>query len=166
MGRRGHAGGIFRHIEQWLNSRRRHRRYEHIFYGHTNMNARPRPRGSGFHHRFLGQNPPGARVRLDANGNEIILRTDVSGTYRARVDILGPDGNWHQKNGSSTFFPDNWTPQRVAEAIDDAFRNSTPHPEEPGKWIGESNGLEIQGFYNDANPNFWSSAWPTINEAN
>ncbi|MEV6343791.1 EndoU domain-containing protein [Actinoplanes sp. NPDC051851] len=164
MGKRGRSG-IFRQVEQWLNNRTQHRRYEHIFQGHTNMAARPRPAGSGFHHRFLGENPPGARVRRDANGKELILETDVTGTYRARVDTLGPDGNWHQKKGSSTFFPDNWTPQRVDESIEEAFRNGNPHPKEPGKWVGTANGLQIQGFYNESNPNFWYSAWPIIGEA-
>jgi hypothetical protein len=137
----------------------RHRRYQHVFGGHVNMS--PPPRGTGFHHRHNGWNPPGARVRQDADGMEIILQRKPSGTYRARVDVQGPDGNWHPKRGASSFFPDSWHPQRVDNAIREAFRDRTPHPTEPNIWRGTADGLDIEGFYADPAQSHWYSAWPT-----
>ncbi|WP_349877180.1 EndoU domain-containing protein [Micromonospora sp. HUAS YX12] len=49
-------------------------------------------------------------------------------------------GVWRQKRGSSTFFPDNWTPQRVEETIEGAFRSGGPHPDDPHKWQGRATG--------------------------
>ncbi|MEV4141043.1 EndoU domain-containing protein [Dactylosporangium sp. NPDC049742] len=84
-----------------------------------------RLRGSGYHHRHNGWNPPGARVRRDAEGREIVLERNPSGTYRARVDVQAADGTWHPKDGSSTFFPDNWHPQ--ARRGRDQGRLRQPH---------------------------------------
>jgi hypothetical protein len=158
--KRGKAG-VFEPVEKWLKARVRHPRYRHVFHGDVNMHAVPGPRGTGFHHRHNGWNPPGARVRTDADGMEMILERNDTGTYRARVDVQGPDGNWYQKRGSSSFFPDSWHPQQVDHAINDAFRNRRPHPTEPDKWIGSSNGLDIEGFYSDPGQSHWHSAWPT-----
>ncbi|MCT2276948.1 EndoU domain-containing protein [Micromonospora chalcea] len=157
MGKRGKAG-LFTPVEKWLRARMRHRRYAHIFRGHVNTNANP-PRGTGFHHRFMGENPPGARVRVDADGREMILERHADGTYRARVDVQDDGGVWRQKRGSSTFFPDNWTPQRVDETIEGAFRSGGPHPDDPNKWQGRANGLLVEGFYNPGGTT-WYSAWP------
>jgi hypothetical protein len=126
------------------------------------MGTHPTPRGSGFHHRFMGQNPSTARVRIDPRtGKEMILERGYHGTYRARVDVQGPDGNWYPKRGSSTFFPDNWTPQTVDQTVSDAFRGRTPHPSDPDKWRGSANGLTVDGFY-DKSGQGWYSAWPFI----
>jgi hypothetical protein len=158
VARRGRTG-VFQPVEKWLRSRLRHRRYQHIFHGHANMHATP-PRGTGFHHRHNGWNPPGARVRRDADGMEIILRRNPTGTYRARVDIQGPDGNWHPKQGASSFFPDSWHPQQVDDTIKSAFAGRSPHPTNPNMWRGTANGLNIEGFYDDAARGHWYSAWP------
>ena len=157
MARRGRAG-IFEPVERWLRSRVRHPHYRHVYHGDVNLRA---GRGTGFHHRFQGQNPPGARVRRNADGNEMILERNVTGTYRARVDVQGPDGNWYPKRGASSFFPDNWTPQTVDDTIQTAFRGRGPHPDDPDKWVGSANGLDIEGFYSEHSRDFWHSAWPT-----
>jgi hypothetical protein len=163
MARRGGAAGagLFKHIAKWLKARTRHPRYRHVFHGDVDMGAPGGPRGRGFHHRFGGQDPPTARVRTDADGNPMILSQGVDGTYRARVDVLGPDGNWYPKPGSSTFFPDNWTPQRVDGAINGAFDNRVPGGSSR-RWRGEADGLAIEGSYDPRNPDFWDSAWPII----
>jgi hypothetical protein len=158
VAKRGRAG-VFEPVERWLRARLRHPRYQHVFGGHVNPG--PPPRGTGFHHRFNGWNPPGARVRRDADGMEMVLERNATGTYRARVDVQGPDGNWYPKNGSSSFFPDDWHPQRVDNAIQDAFRNRRPHPTRPDVWQGSSDGLNIEGFYSDPGQSHWYSAWPT-----
>jgi hypothetical protein len=158
VARQGKAS-IFEPVERWLRARMRHPRYQHVFGGDVNMRGHP-PRGTGFHHRHNGWNPPGARVRKDAQGMEIVTQRNPTGTYRARVDVQGTDGNWYPKQGTSTFFPDNWHPQRVDDAIQDAFRNRSPHPTELDKWRGSSGGLQIEGFYSDPGQNHWYSAWP------
>lgn len=83
----------------------------------------------------------------------------MDGTYRARVDVQGPDGTWRPKNGHSSFFPDNWAPQTVDRAINDAYSGRVPHPTDPRKWRGSGNGIVIDGFHN-RQQNTWSSAWP------
>jgi hypothetical protein len=163
-GHGGHGGnsGLFRDVERWLTARLRHPRYQHRHVGHVNPHAPGGPRGTGFHHRFGGQNPPGARVRVDPNtGREMILEHGYHGTYRARVDVQDAAGNWHPKRGSSTFFPDNWTPQTVDETVNDAFRRRDPHPTDPDKWRGSANGLTVDGFF-DSSGHGWYSAWPVI----
>jgi hypothetical protein len=162
-GHGGHGGnaGLFRDIERWLTARLRHPRYQHRHAGHVNTGG-PRPHGTGFHHRFMGQNPPGARVRIDPNtGEEMILEHGFHGTYRARVDIMDEHGTWVPKRGASTFFPDNWTPQTVDQTVHDAFHSRTPHPTDPDKWRGSAGGLTIDGFY-DSSGQGWYSAWPII----
>ncbi|MEV0135545.1 EndoU domain-containing protein [Dactylosporangium sp. NPDC050688] len=158
--RGGGRSGVFQPVEKWLRARLRHPRYQHVFRGH--VVRRPHGlRGSGYHHRHNGWNPPGARVRRDADGMEIILERNPSGTYRARVDVQAADGTWHPKDGSSTFFPDSWHPQRVENAIKDAFTNRTPHPTNPRRWRGQSDGLVIEGSYdNYPTTTSWNSAWP------
>jgi hypothetical protein len=153
--------GLFKPITQWLEAAVKHKRYRHQQLGEVNRGGR----GTGFHHRFMGQNPHSARVRVNQNGQEEILARHPNGVYRARVDVRGDDGNWYPKTGASTFFPDNWTPQTVDDTIKNAFKNSRPDPSNPNKWIGEHNGFPVEGFYKQGSGNRdWHTAWPWLPE--
>lgn len=150
--------GLFTPIEKWLKRKVKHARYRHIFLGDVNMRAR---KGTGFHHRYGGKNPSTARVRRRPDGSEWINANGPGGTYKAKVEVKGPDGNWYAKNGSSSFFPDHWTPQEVDNAIKHAHANSTADLVNPNKWNGSYNGVPISGFYG-INGRGWKSAWPVV----
>ncbi|GIF11783.1 hypothetical protein Ate01nite_18150 [Actinoplanes teichomyceticus] len=75
MGRRRRSG-LFRKVELWLRMKTQQHRYRHIFLGDVNMRSQP-PRGTGFHHRFQGRNPDGARVKLGPDGKELISDRNV-----------------------------------------------------------------------------------------
>ncbi|WP_165963888.1 EndoU domain-containing protein [Actinomadura sp. KC216] len=152
--------GLLKPIEKWLLKRIERPRYQHIFLGNVNRRAN---KGTGFHHRYQGKNPPTARVRRDANGNELKDPPNSHGAYRAKVDVRDEDGTWYRKNGKSSFFPDSWTPKQVDEAINTAFKNATPDPANPNKWVGNlPNGMQIQGFYSGNLKKGWYSAWPVV----
>lgn len=155
--------GLFKQVEAWLRSRMRQHRYQHVFQGQVKFYPpNNSPGASGFHHRFQGQNPPGARVRRDANGNEMITQQGPDGIYRARVDVQAPNGTWIPKNAQSTFFPDRWTPQQVDDAISNAFRNRTLDPGNSQRWYGPGpNGMMISGFV-DPGSDRWKTAFPLI----
>ena len=74
---------------------------EHIFKGNTS---------GGFHYEGLS----------DANGKvvKIVTPPNEQGIYRAIVEIDGK-----VKAAPSTFFPKNWTPEEVADAIEEAYNN-------------------------------------------
>ncbi len=98
--------------------------------------------------------------------------------YRAEVEFFDqtlnpPHGAWKPKagpQGTSTFFPDHWTPAQVDAAIPGAFRHQTPVPNPPHvdpnlppqKWRGEHNGITIEGFYNKNPPPAFTHGWPVL----
>jgi hypothetical protein len=160
--------GVFTAVERFLKVRLKDPRFRHVFRGEVKS---PPPRAKGFHHRWQGKNPPGARVRRDANGNEIILARDPhTGVYRAPVDVRDPaTGQWVPKQARSTFFPDHWTPQQVDKAISDAFRGRRPNGNGNGRgWTGfardptnPGHTIQIDG-YAPIGGNRWETAYPVL----
>jgi EndoU nuclease-like protein len=129
-------------------------RYHHVFEGTVRFKGGGWV-GTGWHHRFMGQDPAGHRVTE-------ILRRDINGTYVARVEMKAPDGQWVAKPAGSSFFPDNWTPKRVSDTIHEAFANRRTTPDTRNRrWEGYANGLWVQGSYNQTGKT-WNSAWPIV----
>ncbi|MFC3493469.1 EndoU domain-containing protein [Glycomyces rhizosphaerae] len=133
---------------------------EHVFKGHT----RPgRNSGTGYHYRPGGNDMPDRRIKPDT-------RKDVgdNGVYQAESEFFDstmppPPGQWKPKageNGVATFFPDDWTPDQVDRSIASAFRKSSPHPDDPDAWIGESDGIKIMGYYDSAAPHGYTHGFP------
>lgn len=154
MARGGHGGaGLFEPIIKWLRKKvQSSGRHHHVFRGEVRRNRNGTLVGSGYHHRFMGQDPPDRRVTQ-------VRARDVTGAYRANVQMKGPNG-WVDKPAGSTFFPDNWTPQEVDRTINDAFASHTPAPG-GRRWYGRANGLNIEGSYH-RNGKDWDSAWPIV----
>ena len=75
---------------------------EHIFKGNTS---------GGFHYEGLS----------DANGKvvKIVTPPDENGVYEAVVEINGKT-----KSHTSTFFPKDWTPEQVTDAIEEVYINA------------------------------------------
>ncbi|MFI7574362.1 EndoU domain-containing protein [Micromonospora sp. NPDC049497] len=100
-------------------------------------------RASGWHHRPGGIDPPGAKVI------KVIRRDRRTGVYNARVAMQNRrTGEWREKRGASTFFPDDWTPAQVDNAITRAYHSSdvVKIPDER-RWIGRFRGIRVEGFY-------------------
>ncbi len=147
----GHGSSIiFRDVVRWLNkATKKRRRYHHIVKGEIRRTAAGGWQARGLHHRFLGHDMPDRRVEP--------IERHVDGTHNARVWMKDPTGEWTPKRSVSTFFPDNWTPQRVNASIEEAFARRVDLP--GGKrWRGSSNGLTIEGSYHRNGD--WDSAWP------
>jgi hypothetical protein len=81
------------------------------------------------------------------------------GVYAARVSMKVPGGAWVSKK--SSFFPDFWPPQKVKEAIEQAFADREVL-EEGRRWRGASHGLVIDGSFHRNGS--WDSAWPFIED--
>lgn len=133
---------------------------EHVFRGHTRPGA---PKGSGYHHRPGGNDMPGRRVDTSTSTNY------PNGVYTGRTEYFDPtlnppNGTWKPKAGNggvATFFPDNWSTQRVDNAIADAYRNSSPKPGASNMWVGSADGVRIEGYYRSNVPHGYSHGWPT-----
>ncbi|MCY1138008.1 EndoU domain-containing protein [Actinoplanes sp. Pm04-4] len=115
-------------------------------------------KGTGYHYRPGGQDFPGRRLMP---GTKV---TYGNGVYEAKVEFFDPTlnppaGAWKGKAGNkgfSTFFPDDWTPAQVDNAVSGAFKNSTPFP--GGMWAGTYNGVTIRGYYDEAGG--FTHGWP------
>ena len=117
---------------------------EHIFDGTINSKGN----ATGYHYNQV----------TDSKG-EIIAGTesqkDSRGVFTAKVKVSGK-----KKNGFSTFYPEEWTPQQVVDAINEAYAyalndKSNPHG---SLWIGYSGDLEID-MYLDSNKKI-TTAYP------
>lgn len=117
---------------------------EHIFDGTINGKGN----ATGYHYNQV----------TDSKG-EIITGTesqkDSCGVFTAKVKVSGK-----KKNGFSTFYPEEWTPQQVVDAINEAYAyalndKSNPHG---SLWIGYSGDLEID-MYLDSNKKI-TTAYP------
>ncbi len=111
-----------------------HSAIEHIFNGSVNSSGN----GSGYHYDMVegsdGEIIPGTRSEEDKNG-----------LYTANVEVDG-----HRKNHYSTFFPDNWSPQQVVDAINIAREDAMKNDRHQGTtWIGYYEDIEID-FYLDS----------------
>ncbi|MBR7781592.1 EndoU domain-containing protein [Undibacterium luofuense] len=78
---------------------------------------------------------------------------DRHGIYEAKVEVLNAEtGEWIPKKASSTFFPKEWTPERLNAEVLSAFENKTwVEPKVAGmprSWIGMSeSGVRMKGHF-------------------
>ncbi|WP_242623965.1 EndoU domain-containing protein [Micromonospora kangleipakensis] len=131
---------------------------DHVFGGHVRPGL---TKGSGYHYRPGGQDFPGRRIRPGT-----VNRHPTNGAYEAEPEFFDPTrnpphGEWKPKAGNggvSTFFPDDWTPAQVDNAISGAFQNAVRQPD--GTWIGTYREVTIQGFYDG--PDGFTHGWPVL----
>ncbi|MGC1211763.1 MAG: EndoU domain-containing protein [Micromonospora sp.] len=100
-------------------------------------------RASGWHHRPGGIDPPGAKLL------KVTRRDARTGVYHGRVAIQNRrTGEWREKRGGSTFFPDHWTPEEADNAVTRAYESAdvVKNPDER-RWVGRHKGVRIEGFY-------------------
>jgi hypothetical protein len=108
---------------------------EHIFDGTVNKKGK----ATGYHYD-----------KVDGSKGEIISGTrskeDRHGVYTAKVKVEGV-----QKNGFSSFYPDDWTPQEVVDAINTAYEDALSSSDNPhgDLWIGYSGDLEIDMYLSE-----------------
>lgn len=105
---------------------------EHIFDGTINSKGK----ATGYHYSMV----------TDSKG-EIIPGTesdkDGHGVFTAKVKVSGV-----KKNGFSSFYPEDWTPQQVVDAINEAYDDAMSDKSNPhgSLWIGYSGDLEIDMY--------------------
>ena len=108
---------------------------EHIFDGTVNKKGK----ATGYHYD-----------KVEGSKGEIISgtrsKTDKHGVYTAKVKVEGI-----QKNGFSSFYPDDWTPQEVVDAINTAYQDALSSSDNPhgDLWIGYSGDLEIDMYLSE-----------------
>ena len=109
---------------------------EHIFMGTVNSNGK----GSGYHYDMI-KDSPGKIVESTRS------KTDKNGCYTAYVEVDG-----HEKEHYSTFYPDEWTPQQVVDAIVAARKDALDNNRHSGDtYIGYYNGIEINMYLDSKN---------------
>ena len=139
-------------------------RLEHMIKGDVKPGAN---RGSGYHYRPGGNDFPDRRLKPNT-------KTFVGdkGVYTAEPEFFDkamppPPGQWKPKSGpggTSAFFPDDWTPEQVDKGVADAFRNSSQHPADPDRWLGEADGVKISGYYDNTTPHGYTHGFPDNNQ--
>ena len=108
---------------------------EHIFDGTINKKGK----ATGYHYSMIedsrGKIIPGTRSDKDKRG-----------VFTAKVEVSG-----EKKNGFSSFYPEDWSPQEVVDSINTAYKDALSNPQNPrGKlWIGYDGDLEIDMYLND-----------------
>lgn len=131
---------------------------QHVFGGHVKPGH---PSGSGYHYRPGGEDFPGRRLKPGSKTTD-----PKTGAYTANPEFFDPTinpphGGWKPKGGNggtSSFYPDHWTPAQVDAAPAGAFRNSVPVG--GNKWRGTYGGVVIEGFYDGAGG--YTHGWPVI----
>ena len=118
---------------------------KHIFEGEVNN----RGKAVGYHYEGV-ENTTGEVVA----GTKTI--PDRNGVYEANVIINGVS-----KRGGSTFFPREWSPQQVVNAVNEAYAVRYHIPPQPNRFEGRlSSGLKVQMFLDDGRPPKIRSAFP------
>jgi uncharacterized protein YukE len=97
----------------------------------------------GYHSRPGGKDTGNLRVI------KITRKPDKNGVYKAEFEGVTSSGQKVIKE--SSFFPDSWSQNDVADAIQQAFNNRQPVIGSngaviPGKWKGTYNGIRIEGW--------------------
>ncbi|EFR31166.1 EndoU domain-containing protein [Eremococcus coleocola] len=103
---------------------------EHIFYGSINRKGN----ATGYHYEGISQM---AQILPDTRS-----KNDKHGVYRAKVKIEG-----QKKKAMSTFFPKDWSPQEVVDAINEAY-DMADHVS-GNIYEGASQGITIQMYLTD-----------------
>ena len=102
-------------------------------------------RASGWHHRPGGVDPPGAKFLRETR------RDHRTGVYEGRVAMQDRrTGEWREKRDRSTFFPDDWTPAQVDNAITRGFREGARLDPNTGTWTSTFRGISLRGYYDPA----------------
>lgn len=107
---------------------------EHIFDGTINGKGK----ATGYHYTKVsdskGKIIDGTRSDADENG-----------VFTGKVEVSGV-----KKNGFSSFYPENWTPQQVVDAINTAYDDALSDKSNPhgSIWIGYCGDLEIDMYLN------------------
>ena len=108
---------------------------EHIFSGTVNKKGK----ATGYHYDGIsdskGEIIGGSRGKKDENG-----------VFTAKVQVDGV-----KKEGFSSFYPEEWTPQQVVDAINTAYKEAVNDPKNPrgSLWIGHAGKLEIDMYLDD-----------------
>lgn len=105
---------------------------KHLMVGDVEKNSKGVLEAHGFHSIYL----------QDSNSKVLypLSKRDKFGVYNAKVMVNGV-----KKGAMSTMFPDDWTPQTIANAISEAMKNKTPVPKRDGLYQGEtSNHMRIE----------------------
>ena len=108
---------------------------EHIFDGTVNKKGK----ATGYHYSRVedskGQILDGTRSKKDENG-----------VFTAKVEVDGV-----KKEGFSSFYPEDWSPQDVVDAINTAYKEAVNDPKNPhgSLWIGHAGKLEIDMYLDD-----------------
>ncbi len=126
------------------------------------------PKSVGY--RFSGCHSNSALVELGTNARiEITIPANSAGVYEARVFAKGPDGVEILKSGNggkSTFFPENWTEQRILNETDFAIRNNKgliDATDASKGYFGFSKDGNVKiGFYYRATDGFIGSFFPIL----
>ena len=108
---------------------------EHIFVGNINKKGK----AGGFH--YNGIEDSAGRI---IEGTQ--SKKDKNGVFTAEVEVSGT-----KKNGFSSFYPEDWSPQEVVDAINTAYEEALDDPDNPhgDLWIGHAGKLEIDMYLND-----------------
>lgn len=114
---------------------------KHILEGEVNRKNPRRVRAVGYHL----ENMPNTKARISG----CKTKPDKNGIYKAPVEIEGIP-----KRDGSSFFPIDWTPQQVINAINEAYENRVPinniPDKEPVKFKGVSkSGIKIEMYIVD-----------------
>ena len=117
---------------------------EHIFDGTINSKGN----ATGYHYSKV-TNSKGKII----SGTE--SDKDEHGVFTAKVKV-----NDVKKNGFSSFYPEDWSPQQVVDAINEAYNDALGDKSNPhgSLWIGYSGNLEID-MYLDNNKKI-TTAYP------
>ena len=108
---------------------------EHIFDGTVNKKGK----ATGYHYSKVedskGRIIDGSRSKKDGNG-----------VFTAKVEVDGV-----KKEGFSSFYPEDWSPQEVVDAINTAYKEALNDPKNPrgSLWIGHAGKLEIDMYLDD-----------------
>ncbi len=108
---------------------------EHIFDGTINKKGK----ATGYHYSRVedskGQIIDGTRGKKDENG-----------VFSAKVEVDGV-----KKEGFSSFYPEDWSPQDVVDAINTAYKDALADKQNPrgSLWIGHAGKLEIDMYLDD-----------------
>ena len=108
---------------------------EHIFDGTINKKGK----ATGYHYS-----------RVEDSKGEIIGgsrgKKDENGVFTANVEVDGV-----KKDGFSSFYPEDWSPQDVVDAINTAYKDALNDPKNPrgSLWIGHAGKLEIDMYLDD-----------------
>ncbi len=108
---------------------------EHIFDGTINKKGK----ATGYHYSKVGDSKgkiiDGSRGKKDENG-----------VFTAKVEVDGV-----KKEGFSSFYPEDWSPQDVVDAINTAYKDALNDPKNPhgSLWIGHAGNLEIDMYLDD-----------------